>query len=222
MRKCKYIFISDSISDSIFYIKVTIMCAMYVISNEKPVASAVGADERVLNIRAAKGSGEKSRYVVIQSHTANWIGLVSAEVIRDLVESAEDRMLLEVVKKGGYIGASHQTREAFEAWYLDSQVSSRLSKDVIGAWFDADMSQPLMAALVAKGFSNEKAIDVAEVYKKKFMELAGIKVSMDEKLREQLGKCLALLPDGYENQVAEKVADRLSAAAPAIEILDAL
>jgi len=198
------------------------MCAMYVISNEKPAQSSIGSDERVLNIRAAKGSGEKSRYVIVQSHSSNWISLVSQEVIRDLVESAEDRMLLEVVKKNGYLGASHQTREAFEAWYLDSQVSSRLSKDVIGTWFDADMSNPLMATLMAKGFSNAKAAEVSEMYKKKFMELAGIKVSMDDKLRDQLGKCLALLPDGYENQVAEKVADRLSAAAPATEILDAL
>jgi hypothetical protein len=198
------------------------MCAMYVISNEKPAQSAIGSDERVLNIRAAKGSGEKSRYVIVQSHSANWISLVSAEVIRDLVESAEDRMLLEVVKKGGYLGASHQTREAFEAWYLDSQVSSRLSKDSIGAWFDADMVKPLMDVLIGKGFSIEKAADVCGVYKKKFMELAGIKVSMDDKLREQLGKCLALLPDGYEHIIAEKVADRLSAAAPAAEILDAL
>ncbi len=195
---------------------------MYVVSNEKIAASTIGKDERVITIRAAKGSGEKPRYVKVQGHTDNWLSLVSMEVIRELVEKAEDAYLIELVKKHGFLNASLQTREAFEAWFTATQVSSRLSKEAVAAWFQADVFALLVSALEVKGFSNAKAEQVAAEYGKQFEALAGKAPSMDKKLVAQLEKCLALLPEGYESVIGEKVAEKLSGVTEAANILDAL
>jgi hypothetical protein len=57
-----------------------------------------------------------------------------------------------------------------------------------------------------------------------FQSLAGRSVSMEGKVKDQLVKCLALLPEDYEDLsgVAEKVAAKINDAGQAENVLDAL
>jgi hypothetical protein len=202
---------------------------MYTITPVKPVASAISADERVLTIRAARGTKdnptqEKPRYCLVQKHSDNWLSLLKPEVVRELVEAAEDKYLLGLIRASGSIPSGKQSREAFEEWFLASQISSRLSKEAIEAWFTADIWPVLSAALRDKGFSSDKIEPISKAYMGQFMSLAGRSVSMEQKVKDQLVKCLALLPEDYEDLsgVAEKVAAKLNEAAPAENVLDAL
>ncbi len=102
--------------------------------------------------------------------------------------------------------------------------SQRMTKDAIGAWFDADLAQLIAARIESKmqGIAADKVAKLVEGYKARFMALAGRDVSTPDAVKEQLTVALSLLPDGYENTICEKVAEKLAEVSEATETLAAL
>jgi 6-pyruvoyl-tetrahydropterin synthase len=102
--------------------------------------------------------------------------------------------------------------------------SQRMTKEAIAAWFTAELSPLVTAAISAKmiNISANKLAKYAEQYSDKFQSLAGRNVSMSEKEKEQLQKAMALLPDDYSHVIAEKIAEKLNSVSEAGNMLDAL
>lgn len=90
--------------------------------------------------------------------------------------------------------------------------AARISKESIGAWFDAGMLPLLTAALVAKNVPEGAIAKIAEAFKGVFCKLAQREVSLTDAEAEQLTKALALIPEDSElaeDSMTEKLAVRL-------------
>ncbi len=103
--------------------------------------------------------------------------------------------------------------------------SQRMTKDAIGAWFDADLA-PLVAARIEQkmtGIAADKVAKLVEGYKQRFQSLAGRDVSMTDVVKAQLTTALELLTEEQgEHVIAVKVMEKLTEVSEASEVLAAL
>ena len=102
--------------------------------------------------------------------------------------------------------------------------SQRMTKEAIGNWFDADLSGLIANAISAKmqGIAADKLAKLVDGYKAKFQTLSQREISMQLAVKAQLVKAMELLPEDYDNVIAEKVAEALTKAEEASETLAAL
>lgn len=102
--------------------------------------------------------------------------------------------------------------------------SQRMTKEAIGQWFDADLTQLIGNAISAKivGIATDKLAKLVDGYKAKFQTLSQREISMPLVVKGQLVKAMELLPEDYDNTIAEKVAEALTRTEEASEMLAAL
>lgn len=113
--------------------------------------------------------------------------------------------------------------DAILAYLTAENVRERFSKESIAEWFKSDMASHLVTALHAKGITDDaKLAQILGSFLASFQLLAGRDPSMPEAIKDQLIKALNLLPEGYENPTAEKIAEKLNAVKEASAIIDAL
>jgi hypothetical protein len=102
--------------------------------------------------------------------------------------------------------------------------SSRMTKESIGVWFDADLA-PLIAARISEkvaGISEDKVAKLVSGYRTAFESLSAREVSMSAEVKASLIKAMDLLPEDYDSVVGGKVLAKLVAAEEAKEMLAAL
>lgn len=88
-----------------------------------------------------------------------------------------------------------------------STESQRMTREAIGAWFDADLAPMLCDAVRTKlpSLSDDKMAKIIAGYRTDLQTLASRSVIMGEEIKTKLSKALALLPDDYESVMGEKV-----------------
>lgn len=147
--------------------------------------------------------------------------------IISMLEGIQDKLARQYVMEGGnkemLICDFADINKIIMFLEAENESKIRLSKEAIESWFMADIAPLLVAALKAKGITQQKQLeDTCNAFKNSFAVLAGKQVSMSEQIKGQLEKAMLLLPEGYENHVAELVASKLLAVTEAKVELNAL
>jgi hypothetical protein len=101
---------------------------------------------------------------------------------------------------------------------------SRMTKEAIGIWFDADLTLLVSARIREKmaGISDDKVAKLVSGYRTAFESLSAREVSMSAEVKASLLKAMDLLPEDYDSVVGGKVLSKLVAAEEAKEMLAAL
>jgi hypothetical protein len=101
---------------------------------------------------------------------------------------------------------------------------SRMTKEAIGVWFDADMATLITARIKEKmaGISEDKVAKLVAGYRVAFESLSAREVGMSEEVKASLLKAMDLLPEDYDSVMGGKVLAKLVAAEEPKEILAAL
>jgi hypothetical protein len=148
-----------------------------------------------------------------------------AQFVMDAFYDMQDKLVRATMRDDNTLGIEQFALLPLVAYIESTQESKgRISKESIETWFTADMLPLLVSALKAKGLTIQKQIDdTCNAFKNSFSSLAGRNVSMEEKIKLQLTKALALLPEGYpDNSVVEYVSGKLLEVQEATAVIDAL
>lgn len=107
----------------------------------------------------------------------------------------------------------------------ESASAVRLSKEGIESWFDTQLAQLIASTVKAKNpnHSDKVIADTVMMFKIHFTNLAKKEVSIADKIKAQLEKALALLPDeAAEDKMTELIAKKIADSSETVADLDAL
>ena len=128
------------------------------------------------------------RQEILEGYFA-WLQECKANVIKELVIEGGVRSIV----------ASDYNDDAVIAWLAAQEVKEgRVSKEKIGVWFENSLAAKLCYALKAKygeSLSNEKVLEMKELYKAGFQMLAKKEIDMAEDKKANLLKLLEQAPD---------------------------
>lgn len=160
-----------------------------------------------------------------------------APIVADYLMSVQDKIVKSMLDSTESVEVVSDTEISIDACisYLEeSNESGRLTKEGIGAWFDASVADVLMLTLAEKLGVGEVPSDaeikrieaMVAAFKEKTMGLAGGKTRYDTKTAESVKKCM-LLVEGEETGLAEKFVKKLDRmielnAVDTVDILSAL
>jgi hypothetical protein len=101
---------------------------------------------------------------------------------------------------------------------------SRMTKEAIGVWFDADLALLVSARIREKmaGISEDKVAKLVSGYRTAFESLSAREVAISDEVKASLLKAMDLLPEDYDSVMGGKVLAKLVAAEEPKEILAAL
>lgn len=197
----------------------------------KDLPESIGDGMTVYPISRNDGKKGKSGLVCVMPMVSESVFnvFVNNEIGKAFIVDAVERLRSKIASKlyaGGLV--IDDTRIGIEGLLALAKLeteSQRMTKESIGVWFDValmDLVKGAIAAKMPQGIAADKLAVLAEGYKAKFQTLAGREVSMPNAVRDQLLRVLALLPDGYEHPICEKVAVALAEVQEASETLAAL
>lgn len=130
---------------------------------------------------------------------------VLAPVVVEFLQGVQDKIVRELVESGASsVAMDAISIAACVEWLESNNESGRLTKDSVGQWFDAEISDSLAVVLAQKlGVSevptqaeSAQVMKVLGSFKDKVSGLAGGKTSYEPKLCDSLLKCLELAPAG--------------------------
>lgn len=101
---------------------------------------------------------------------------------------------------------------------------TRMTAAAIGEWFDSDLAALVSGAIKAKmvGIADDKLGKLVAGYKDRFQSLSGRDVSMPDAVKASMMRAIALLPEGYDSVIGEKVITKLDSVSEAGEVALAL
>lgn len=148
-----------------------------------------------------------------------------AQYIRECLEAVQDKIARKFMdeNKTNEVGMDlFNVCNIIEWVSQESENKGRLSKDAIEKWFMSDLASHIQEALKAKGLSSVQIEQTIQAFKGYFGSLAARSVSMNEKIKAQLEKAIALLPDTYESELGERIIAKLLDVKEATAEFDAL
>lgn len=192
--------------------------------------AVVGDGQITLAISRTDGKKGKSGLCIVVPEVSDAVVAVvqnGVEFASWLVASINDLrsgIASGINKKGDVITSDKLGVSAILAAMKAATESQRMTKEAIGTWFDADMVALISTRIKSKmvGIADDKVAKLVEGYKLRFQSLSGRDVSMADAVKAQLIVALELLPEGYENVIAEKITEKLTEVAEATEMLAAL
>lgn len=196
----------------------------------KSFDSEKDSQNRVLRVivKGGEKQGKESKGAIVPRLTDGYLQTIlnnpaGFDAFRNLIEGVQEKLARQVYDAGRETLTQEDIGVDAIIGYLTAENAvARFSKEAIAGWFAADMAAPLAAALSAKGMQEVAIEKISGVFLAAFQSLAGRNVSMSDDIKAQLEKCLALLPEGYENPVAERIAEKLAEVRSASNMLDAL
>ena len=152
-----------------------------------------------------KGTGKESKGVIIPAmgQESFLIALENDAVLQAACNWYQEQ-IGEVCKKliaegASTIVASDYAIETVVAYLQEQEVKEgRVSKEKIGVWFENSLTAKLCSALKAKygeSLSNEKVLEMKELYKAGFQTLAKRDLDMAQEKKANLLKLLEQAPD---------------------------
>lgn len=149
--------------------------------------------------------------------------------LADAIDSLRAKIASNIYAKGyTTIGSDEVGITALLALAKAEAESQRLTKESIGAWFDADMAPLLIAAIKEKyassGISEDRIIKIISNFRSGYQVCAArpdnrsLPTAMRNNLLAQFDK----FPEGYDNLVANKLLDILPEIEEASVTLEAL
>lgn len=203
-----------------------------VVTAKALIGQVLGVGQSVIGISRNDGKKGKSGLVmVVEVVTVNTIQALllnsAGEAwIRNCIESLQGK--IASAASGSVIGKQVDSKlfsvESLLQVMSADVASQRLSKESIGAWFDADLAALWSARIRAKlpTISDDKLAKLLEVLRDSYCALAGREVSMEEKKVEQLVSGIDMLGDDYSNPIADKVSAKLLELANKPDLADLL
>lgn len=204
--------------------------SMYSVVATKDLPKAIGEGMTVYAVSRNDGKKGKSGIVCVAPAISDAVVTVFSQsdegkaYIVDCIESLRSKIISKLHSKSLTITDEAIGITALQAIAKLETESQRMTKEAIGAWFDADLAKLVGDAISAKlaGIAADKLLKLVDGYKAKFQTLAMRDCNMPQAVKAQLVKAMELLPEDYENVIAEKVAEALTKAEEASETLAAL
>ena len=107
------------------------------------------------------------------------------------------------------IPASSLSYEGIAAWAAQQAISNRLSGDLITAWFNANLREPLLIAILTKNadLEEDKLNAMVAKYRETIVSLASPRTSLNEQTAQVVLKALSLVEDSdkVHEQLTSKV-----------------
>jgi hypothetical protein len=203
--------------------------SLFVVASVKNLIAA--ENQVVLSIARVDGKkGKSDRAMVVPVLTEAEIqGLLLNSVGKAWIADAVDGLRSKMASKesasvmGRAISSDTFTNSAILAAMSADLESTRLTKESIAAWFDADMAPLVVARLQEKiaGIADDKLAKLVAGYKESFCAVSG-RSGMSPKLVEQLQAALTLFPDDYDSLIAAKIATKLEEITEPDNLIDLL
>ena len=148
----------------------------------------------------------------------------------DCMNGVRSKIASDLNKAGKIIGSANLGIDALLERMKVENDSVRMTKESVGAWFDADLKGLIEDKIKIKllGIAQDKLDKLTGAYREKFQSLCGRDVSMSNEVKAQLLVALELLggdgdgDDVYDNAICNKLIEKLSEVKEATEILAAL
>lgn len=133
-----------------------------------------------------------------------------------LIEQTQDAIIRNLYESGANEVSTEQLSIESVAAFLDSDSrGERLTKEMIGEWFQENLADSLMVAFAEKLGISEPTVEddarigkVVETYKEKFASLSGSKTLYTVEIVEKLEKALSLVET--EDLIGLKLAKKLA------------
>lgn len=204
--------------------------SMYKVVATKELPSSIADGMTVYAVSRNDGKKGKSGIVCVAPAVSDALvsvfqnSAVGKAFIVDAMEGLRSRIISKLHASGKTIHDESIGITAMTLLAKQETESQRMTKEAIGAWFDADLMKLIADAIAAKldGISTEKLTKLVEGYRSKFQTLAGREVSMPAAVKAQLIRAMEFLPEDYESVIGEKVAAALAESEEATETLAAL
>ena len=124
-------------------------------------------------------------------------------------QGAWNDYLKEKLEEGVMLYKSDLELNGFISWLEAEEVKQgRISKERIGAWFDAEVATTLKRAFTEKlgNIENDKMLEILKSYKAQFMNLAKREITIAGAVKTNLEKAISLLPDsGMKKYCTDKI-----------------
>jgi hypothetical protein len=203
---------------------------MYQVVATKDLPKAIGDGMTVYAVSRNDGKKGKSGIVCVAPSISDSVVAVfsnSSEgraFIVDAIEGLRSKLISKLYAKQLTVTDDAIGITALQLLAKTETESQRMTKEAIGAWFDADLGGLIGYAIGLKmiGIADDKLAKLVDGYKSKFQTLAQREVSMPVAVKAQLIKAMELLPSDYESIIGEKVVEALTKAEEASETLAAL
>jgi len=196
----------------------------------KTAEASISDGFTTLNIARTDGKKGKSGSVIVVPVLSDSVLFliqgadVGKAFIVDAIDALRSRIASSINSKGNIITSDKLNIDAiFAAMRLETE-SQRLTKDSIGAWFDADLLALMKARFAVKlpGISDLKMVGITDQYRAKFQSLAGRDGFIPDAIKSQLVTAMELLPAEYESVIGTKLLEKLTAEVEndTLELLD--
>lgn len=184
----------------------------------------VGAGNVIISIGRMDGKkGKSDTSAVVPEFSVNTMqAILNAPAgliwLIDAVNSFRSKLATAHCKKHGAMQFADSVvalSAVLEAMAVEN-ASSAMTRESIAAWFDSDLAQLVSDAIAVRmqGISGDKLEKLVAGYSEAFQGLSRA-TSIDDAVKTQLVKAVALLPDEYESILGAKVIAKLEALEPA-------
>ena len=206
------------------------MSTIFQVVATKDLPKAIGEGFSVFPISRNDGKKGKSGLVAVMPSISESVSAVflndpvGKAFVVDALASLRSKVASALHAKGKDITSETIGIDALLALAKAETESQRMTKEAIGIWFDADLSQYIDQRIREKlaGIAQDKLDKLVLGYRERFQTLSMREVNMPLEVKAQLVKAMELLPEDYESIIGEKVAAALAKAEEASESLMAL
>jgi len=171
-----------------------------------------------LSWKTDKKTGVKRDTVIFEMPQTDYDFSRFSPYLISYLNGVQDRMIREMIEAGKPIvqAMNQVSQDHMIEWLKEEQKSGRLTKEIVSAWFDAELSDLLAVALAdALGVSDTPTPEQSHMieltvaaHKEKISALAGGATSYAPKIAEKLLKTVELL-DTSSDVIAARFAERL-------------
>lgn len=185
--------------------------------------TGVKKDSKAVSLPLVAVEEISSNLVALTPYIAEYLQGVQDKIVRERIDGGASSISAADVSVEGII--AHLELED-----TGSGTGGRLTKEIVGAWFDSEVSDSLALVLAEKlGVSSvptdaesAQILRVVDTFREKVAALAGGKTSYPAALASSIKKCIDLAPAG--DSIAVRFNARLDKmiAAPAVDLIDLL
>jgi len=132
--------------------------------------------------------------------------------ITDCIDDVRSKLASAINKAGNTVTSDKLGIDAILDFMRKESENQRMTKDAIGAWFDADLSGLIAEQIAIKyeGIAQDKIDAYLANYRAQFQTLAGRDVSMNDDIKAALMRVTDYLPEDYDSVIGGKVIEALS------------
>lgn len=202
------------------------MTTTYSVKKSAELPKGYVTAEGFTRIAVSRNDGKKGKsgqFVELPKVSEQMINLIMLDIhgrewVEDCIDSIRSKVVSGIATRGELIVSDKCGITAILAMLAIETQSQRMTKESIGAWFDADLAPLLNTAIRAKipTIDSARLDKLVAGYRSDFQALSARQVVMSNAVKMKLEKAIALLSDDYSNDsssyatIGEKVIEALT------------